>query len=163
MNNPLVKKLKEKGIFVQGDFVLRNGESSDYYCDIKKSLGDPKLLQHIVRALLPLVPSQTTCIAGSGYGGITLASLVAYKKKLPLALVRDKIKDHGTKKVIDGYVPNKKDIVCIIDDVFTTGSSIKDTKEKLIPLQVKFTKPLVVLNRSKSKSIICVTEEKDFL
>ncbi|MCF7831589.1 MAG: hypothetical protein K9M36_01725 [Candidatus Pacebacteria bacterium] len=163
MNNSLVKKLKEKGIFVQGDFVLRNGESSNYYCDIKKSLGDPKLLQHIVRALLPLVPSQATCIAGSGYGGITLTSLVAYKKKLPLVLVRDKVKDHGTKKVIDGYIPNKKDIVCIIDDVFTTGSSIKDTKEKLFPLGVKFTKPVVVLNRSKSKSIICVIEEKDFL
>jgi len=161
MNNILIKKLQKKGIFVQGDFTLRNGESSDYYCDIKKALGDPELLQYIVTALLLLIPQNTTCIAGSGYGGITLASLVAYKKKLPLILVREKIKDHGTKKVIDGYIPNKKDTICIIDDVFTTGSSIRDTKEKLSITRARYTKSIVVLNRSKDKSVLSVIIDAD--
>jgi orotate phosphoribosyltransferase len=153
--------LQDQGVLVYGDFILRNGESSNYYCDIKQALGNPKIVKKMIDALLPLIPQKATCIAGSGYGGISLASLIAYKKKLPLVLVRDKVKDHGTKKIIDGYVPNKKDIVCIIDDVFTTGSSIADTKEKLRPLGVVFTKPVVVLNRSKSKSVVFLISDKD--
>ena len=81
--------------------------------------------------------------------------------KLPLVLVRDKVKDHGTKKIIDGYIPNRSDVVCIVDDVFTTGSSIKDTKEKLMPLKVKFTKPVVVLNRSKKSTVISILTKKN--
>jgi len=87
--------------------------------------------------------------------------LVAYKKKLPLILVREKIKDHGTKKVIDGYIPNKKDTICIIDDVFTTGSSIRDTKEKLSITRARYTKSIVVLNRSKDKSVLSVIIDAD--
>ena len=157
----LITLLKQNNILTYGDFTLRSGEQSSYYCDIKQALGNPKILKLIIAELIKLVPTNTTCIAGSGYGGITLASLVAHKLGLPLSLVRDKVKDHGTKKLIDGYIPNKKDVVCIIDDVFTTGSSIIDTREKLVITNTKFTKPLVVLNRSKSKDVVSILSEKD--
>lgn len=163
MNKPLVKLLKDKNILKYGNFTLRSGDTSAYYCDIKEAFGYPELLNKITNELLKLVPKNTTCIAGSGYGGITLASLVAYKMKLPLVLVRDRIKDHGTKKSIDGYIPNKNDIICIIDDVFTTGGSINDTKEKLLSLKVKFTKPIVVLNRSKKSNVMSILSDKDLM
>ena len=159
----LIALLKKENILKYGNFTLRSGAKSTYYCDIKEGLGSPQLLKEIVNNLVLLVPDNTTCIAGSGYGGITLASVVAYKKNLPLILVRDKVKDHGTKKVIDGYVPTKKDYVCIIDDVYTTGSSIEDTKEKLKVTKCKLTKPVVVLNRSKKSSVISVLTDKDLI
>ena len=159
----LINLLKQNNILTYGDFTLRSGEQSSYYCDIKQALGNPKVLKLIIAELIKLVPMKTTCIAGSGYGGITLASLVAHKLGLPLSLVRDKVKDHGTKKLIDGYIPNKKDFVCIIDDVFTTGSSIADTREKLVITNTKFTKPLVVLNRSNNKQIISVLRDRDLM
>ncbi len=161
MNRHLIKLLKDKNILKSGNFILRSGKQSDYYCDIKEALGYPEVLNMLVTELIKLVPTNATCIAGCGYGGITLASLVAYKKKIPLVLVRDKIKNHGTKKIIDGYTPNKKDVVCIIDDVFTTGSSIKDTKEKLAYLKSKFTKPVVVLNRSRKSVVISILTDKN--
>ena len=80
---------------------------------------------------------------------------------MPLILVRDKIKNHGTKKSIDGYIPNRKDVICIIDDVFTTGSSITKVKEKLALFGVKFTKSIVVLNRSNKSNVISVLSDKD--
>ena len=161
--NNLIKLLKKEKILKYGNFTLRSGITSTYYCDIKQAFGNIKLLEKITVLLLPLIPEKTTCIAGSGYGGITLASLVAYKKKLPLVLVRDKVKNHGTKNNINGYIPNKKDYACIIDDVFTTGSSITDTKEKLKSLNCKFVKPVVVLNRSKRHSVVSVLSDKDLL
>ncbi len=157
----LVKELKKKNILKLGDFTLRSGIKSNYYCDIKETFGDPKLLSSIVDQLVKIVPKNATCIAGSGYGGITLASLVSNKLKLPLVLVRDKIKVHGTKKTVDGYVPTKKDFVCIVDDVFTTGSSIKETKEKLVTTKAKFTKAIVVLDRSNLNRVLSLVKDRD--
>lgn len=157
----LLKLLIQKNILKYGDFRLRSGIKSDYYCDIKEAIGDPDILKELVKEIVKIVPRDCTCIAGSGYGGITLASLVAYKLNLPLTLVRDKVKDHGTKKIIDGYVPNKNDLVCIIDDVFTTGSSLSDTKKKLLSTKVKFAKSIVVLNRSKKNDVISLITDRD--
>ena len=89
MKSKLEELLKKKNVLKFGEFTLRSGEVSNYYCDIKEALGDPKLLKMIVGELVKLVPKGATCIAGSGYGGITLASLVAFKLGLPLTLVRD--------------------------------------------------------------------------
>ncbi len=161
MEKSLRDTLKEKNILKYGNFTLRSGINSHYYCDIKEAFGYPEVLSKITDSLLKLIPKNSTCIAGAGYGGITIATLVAYKKNLPLVLVRDKVKSHGTKKVIDGYVPNKKDIVCIVDDVYTTGNSIKDTKDKLSSLKVKFTKPVVVLNRSNKNVVASLLKDKE--
>ena len=161
MKKDLVTLLKEKEIFKRGKFTLRSGKTSDYYIDLREAIGDMEILKKIINKLVLLIPQKTTCIAGSGYGGIALASLVAFKKKLPLTLVRDKVKNHGTKNVIEGYIPTSNDAVCIIDDVFTTGSSVSDSKKKLSFTKTKFTKPVVVLNRSKSKSVLSLLSEKD--
>ena len=163
MPQPLIKLLLKQNILKYGDFTLRSGIKSNYYCDIKEALGHPKILNLIRNELVKRVPKNSTCIAGSGYGGITLASLVAHTLKLPLVLVRDKVKDHGTKKLIDGYIPTNKDVVCIIDDVYTTGSSITDTIEKLSPLKVRLAKPVVVLNRSKDREVISIITDKDLI
>lgn len=163
MKKHLVDLLKQEKFIKHGKFTLRNGEVSDHYCDIKQILGSPKILNILVKELVKKIPKEVTCIAGSGYGGIVLATLVSYKKKIPIVLVRDKVKNHGTKKLIDGYIPGKKDITCIVDDVFTTGSSISDTQKKLRKTGTKFTKPIVVLNRSKNKSIICLITEGDLI
>ena len=163
MKKQLIKKLKNKNILKYGNFKLRSGKESSYYCDIKEAIGNHAILKKITTGLVKVVPKETTCIAGSGYGGITLASLVSYKLKLPLVLVRDKVKDHGTKKIIDGYLPQKLDTVCIIDDVFTTGSSIQETKEKLKITKCKFTKSIVVLDRSNKNSVLSLINEKDII
>ena len=163
MKNSLAVLLKNKGILKKGKFILRSGIISSYYCDIKDALGDVEILEKLVKGLAALVPEKATCIAGAGCGGIALASLVAYKKKLPLILIRDKAKKYGTKKLIEGYVPHKQDFVCIVDDVFTTGSSIDEVKQKLSYTNAKFTKPVVVLNRSEQKSIVSLLSDKDLI
>lgn len=162
MKNTFLRKvLQKENILKHGDFILRSGIRSSYYCDIKEALGKPKILNRIIDGAIALIPKATTCIAASGYGGITLASIIAHRKKLPIVLVRDKVKNHGTKKIIDGYVPTKNDFVCIVDDVFTTESSIKYTKQKLVFLKCKFVTPVVVLNRSTKKSVVSILSDKD--
>lgn len=159
----LVGSLRKHEIVVFGSFTLRSGMQSSYYCDIKRALGIPSVLRQMVRGLVAAVPERATCIAGSGYGGITLASLVAFAKRLPLVLVRDVVKDHGTKRRIDGYVPTKADRVCIIDDVYTTGSSIAQTKQGLAETGAACTMPVVVLQRGVVKGVIALLVDRDIL
>ena len=73
----LIKYLKNKNVLKFGEFTLRSGIKTHYYCDIKAALGDPELLDLFTKELIKLVPKNATCIAGSGYGGITLASLIS--------------------------------------------------------------------------------------
>ena len=161
MKFKLIKLLEEEGILKYGNFTLRSGLTSNYYCDIKLALGNPKLLKLLSAELVKIVPKNVTAIAGSGYGGISLATLVAYNLSLPLTLVRDVEKVYGTKKTIDGYVPTKNDLVCIVDDVFTTGSSIKTSKSNLKSTKCKFAKPLVVINRTNKKMVLSLMHTSD--
>lgn len=135
----LISELRKLRVIKRGKFVLKSGKTSDYYIDMKKAFGSPKAFGLITNELCKIVDRQATCIAGSGHGGLPLATAVSIKLRLPLVLIRDSIKKHGTKKMIDGYIPNKKDQVAIIDDVFTTGTCIlniagilKETKAQIV-------------------------------
>jgi len=127
----LLSKLRKAEIIVRKPVTLRGGDVSDYYVDIKKAYGDPKLLAEVAGEIADNLNPVTTCLAVSGYGGIPLGVAVSQLTNLPLSLVRRGEKDHGKGGVIDGYVPNKKDVVSILDDVFTVGTSLKQTIESL--------------------------------
>lgn len=162
----LVDLFKKAKIIKFGSYTLTSGIQSHYYCDVKEVLGDSVLLRKVISELVKIIPKQATCIAGMGYGGISLASLVAFNLKLPIVMVRDKPREHGTKKTIDGYITRNKVVVCVVDDVFTTGSSIRNIKSKLLHTKTKFTKSVVVLNRSNfanTKEVVSLITDKDIV
>lgn len=119
--------LQKADILSHDRVVLRAGEVSSLYFNIKKAYGDPKLLKQIARTMILNLDVQTTCIAASGYGGLPLGVETSRLTGLPLAMVRDSKKDHGTQQMIDGFVPSQRDRVSILDDVYTTGSSLLQT------------------------------------
>lgn len=124
--NKIVDKLKNIGVFIKGSFVLHSGNMTSYYIDIKKSYGEPKLFGELADLLIKKISKNATCVASTGHGGIPLASIVSVKSGLPLVLIRETERDHGTMSTIEGYIPTSKDSVAIIDDVYTTGSSARE-------------------------------------
>jgi orotate phosphoribosyltransferase len=131
MSKTLVEKLKSANVIQRGRVKLRSGKTSSFYIDIKKAYGNPELMNQIADELWAKIDKQATCLAAAGYGGIPLAAVISSKYDIPVALVRDKVKTHGIESIINGYVPTAKDKVAIVDDVLTTGSSLKDTIENL--------------------------------
>ena len=129
MKENLLKALKEGGFVLgtaePGSFNLKNAGSSGIYADIKEAYGNPGLRDMICREMHLLLPWNTTCLAGSGVGGITLASAIATMHHKHLTILRDEPKRYGTNKIIEGYVPGGKDYVAIVDDVMSTGESLK--------------------------------------
>lgn len=127
----LVNRLRQAEILSYEPVTLRSGETSDFYADIKKAYGNPELLAAMAKATVDNLNPQTTCIAAAGYGGIPLGVAVSQISGLPLTLVRDSEKNHGRGGLIDGYVPQSHDIISIVDDVFTSGGSLRQTMANL--------------------------------
>ena len=147
MNN-LVSRVKATGL-LQGDFTLRSGRKAKYYLDVKKSFGDPRLLNDLADSLYELMRElKPTCVVAYGFGGQPIADVMASRHvELKLTRIRDSLKNYGTGRQIEGYEPNSFDRVIIPDDVFTTGSSLKDATKIIQPTGAQIVSYGVIVNR----------------
>lgn len=144
----LADALRKAGIVRHRRVRLSSGRTADFYVDLKAAYGRPSLLARMARELAALVPASATCIASGGYGGIPLATAVALRLKLPLTLVRPKPKAHGTAQALEGHIPTREDRVVLVDDVYTTGGSLRAMEAALRPTGARVALRLVVVNRS---------------
>ena len=149
----LERQLRDGGFIRRGDFILKSGRRSSWYFDIKGVLAEPDLFARLVRHMARMVDRRATCVAASGYGGIPLATAVAAKLRLPLALVREERKEHGRMERIAGYVPDARDRVAIIDDVYSAGTSIRCTKKGLSETKAFIIGCYVAVDRSGERSV----------
>lgn len=129
MHPSVIKKLQKlENIFISEGNSSQN--VSDLYADIKMAFGYPAQRNEIIENFLREIPDEATCIAASGYGGVPAASILSYLDSKKLSMLRDKPKGHGSPVFFDGHVPGENDKLLIIDDVFTTGGSLRKIIEK---------------------------------
>jgi orotate phosphoribosyltransferase len=123
--------IREKS-FAEGDFTLVSGRKSKYYLDMKPTLFSPEGATAVAELVLnELEDTRVDYIGGLAVGAIPLASAVAilserYECPLPGFFVRSAVKDHGTKKLIEGLAAGETlagKRVVIVDDVTTQGTS----------------------------------------
>lgn len=143
-------KLRDHNVIIYEPVTLRGGEASHYYADIKKAYGDPELLAELAHATAENLDGQTTCLAAAGYGGLPLGAVVSQISGLPLAMVRDVEKNHGKQGLIEGHVPNAEDVVSVLDDVFTSGSSLSHTISTLEATGARIAGCHVILARGRA-------------
>jgi orotate phosphoribosyltransferase len=164
MKNDLVRKLKQLDVIYREQVELKHAGISDFYIDIKKAYGYPDVLNSICGCLWEQIDRRTTCIATAGYGGLSPATVLSTRYNLKLALVRDQPKKHGKGGWIDGHIPTKEDKVSIVDDVFTTGGSLRKIIEVLKPTEAEILGCYVVVKRGEGNlgvplSHLFVTED----
>ena len=120
--------IKEKSFF-KGSFTLVSGRVTDYYLDMKPTMFDPegaRLLADLV--LMHLEDTGVESIGGLEMGAVPLISAVAMMsgmigRPIPGFFVRKNVKDHGTKRLVEGTAAIAGKRVAILDDVTTTGAS----------------------------------------
>jgi orotate phosphoribosyltransferase len=106
---------------------LKNLGHSDHYVDVKEAMGCPAKLNLIADAMYLLLPSEITCVVGNGYGG-SYVPVLASRHNLNFCMIRDKPKNHGRiKGHLEHYIPIANDKVAILDDVLSSGGSLKET------------------------------------
>ncbi len=140
----LKKMLEECGAVKYGDFTLTSGKKSDYYVDIKLASTKPNILKEIATAMSPYIYGDV--IAGMELGAVPIAAAVSMETGKPFVMIRKRTKSHGTRSRIEGeFKPN--DIVNVVEDVITSGSSSVETVRVLRDQGAIVNSVLVVVDR----------------
>jgi orotate phosphoribosyltransferase len=125
-NEHLIKLLKENEVIKFGKFTLSSGRESDYYVDMKRAITNPFILEEAAEMVAESIgENKIDKIAGPALGAIPLVTAVSIKTGIPMLMIRKSKKDYGTSQLIEGDL-NEGDRVVVLEDVTTTGNSLKD-------------------------------------
>ena len=143
--------LKERA-FRRGRIVLASGRESDFYFDMKPAMLDPDGVALMVELILQEIQEiDADCVGGLDMGAVPLIAPVAmrspdFERRLPGFFVRKAVKDHGTKKCVDGADIAGKTVI-ILEDVTTTGGSAMDAVKAVKEAGAKVALVLAILDR----------------
>ncbi|GFN39270.1 MAG: orotate phosphoribosyltransferase [Thaumarchaeota archaeon] len=143
--------LHQNGAIKFGDFTLTSGKKSSYYIDLRIVPSFPHQFRKMIKSLQNLVSENIgfdnfDCLASVPTSGLVIASALALEIVKPLIYVRNKPKEHGTGKAIEGKL--RKDMrVVLVDDVATTGISLVNTIKTLREAGAIVTDACVIINR----------------
>lgn len=160
----LVHLLKKHDIIRYGNYILKSGQNSSIYFDFRSVYSHPNLLREITSFIVDNIeeflrkefPHCFPMIAGVPLGAIPIATSVGIDMKLPVLLIRESQKTYGLQNIIEGKIVSK-DII-LIEDVVTTGASVKNTLDVLKKAGLHVRLLIVILSRN-DKSVLWLQEE----
>lgn len=132
----LIKKLIDHGIVQFGNYKLKSGIDSQIYIDLRKSISFPEIHKEICQEYSKKIQDITNTntsnkkICGTPYGAISYTSYISINDNIPMLFLRKEQKQYGTKKQIEGNF-NKGDHVILIEDIVTSGHSVRWAADQL--------------------------------
>lgn len=124
--SPLAQQIADVAL-LRGTFTLRSGKTSSYYLDKYLFSTRPELLKQLaprfaakVRAIEAATHTKVVRLAGAELGGIPLVTVTSLETGLPCVFVRNKKKDYGTAKQLEGVI-SPGDAMVLVEDVATTA------------------------------------------
>ena len=127
LENQLLQLLRERS-FKLGTFRLASGDVSNYYIDGKMT----EVYSRGAYLIGEILYERTRDLNVQALGGLevgaiplTTAAVISYHhhgRAMEGFWVRDKVKDHGTQKLIEGKL-QEGDRVALVEDVITRGTS----------------------------------------
>ncbi len=148
--------LHEKGAIKFGDFTLTSGKKSSYYIDLRIVPSFPHQFRKMVKRLQSNI-SEKIGLENFDYlvsvptSGLVIASALAIETVKPLIYVRNKPKDYGTSKSIEGSFEQGKKAL-MIDDVATTGGSVVNAIKSLKEAGIVISDAFIIINRMEGAS-----------
>ena len=155
--------LHQNDIIKFGDFTLASGKKSSYYIDLRLVASFPHIFRKMIKNLQKLVSEKTgldnfDSLVSVPTGGLVIGSALAIETVKPLIYVRDKPKDYGTTKSIEGKISSGMKVV-LIDDVITTGNSVINGIKQLKDAGLSISDVYVIINRLEGASNALKLEE----
>ena len=139
-----------------GNFKLKSGKTSTYYVDLRNTYSHHSIFSKIINefnnAMQDLVfkninyEHKRLHVLGIPYGAIPYASVLAYNTKSSLLVIRKEPKAHGLGNMIEGDY-EKGDNIVIIEDVITSGQSIKQNIDTITEQGLVVSDIFVILDR----------------
>ncbi|MFN2519463.1 MAG: orotate phosphoribosyltransferase [Candidatus Limnocylindria bacterium] len=143
---------RESGALTDGHFTLSSGAHSPRYLEKFQVLQWPARTERLCAAIAAAVrPLGVRTVAGPTTGGIILAHEVA--RQMGLRAVYAERADDGRGRVFRrGFHLEREEAVLVVDDILTTGGSVKETIEAVRAEGARVTGAAVLVDRSGSES-----------
>jgi len=134
-----------------GLFKLTSGKVSPYYIDLRIVPSFPDTFRQICDFYDEAITTQLGLknfdrIAGVPIAGIPFASQIAYNLKKPFLYVRKGVRLHGRQRRVEGILVSG-DRVLLVDDLVTTGLTLKKAAEAVTAEGGIVTKAVALLDR----------------
>ena len=141
-------KIGAVGFVPDNPITFKSGIISPVYIDNRKLPSHPEEWKVIIEAFAKIIKKEkikAEIVAGVEAAGIPHSSALGFFTKIPSVFVRKELKDHGTKKMVEGgSVLNKH--VLLIEDLVTTGRSSLDAVENIRKAGGKISNCLVIVS-----------------
>lgn len=134
-----------------GVFKLSSGKASPYYVDLRVIPSFPDAFREICESYALYIASENGVknfdrIAAIPLAGIPFASQIAYNLKKPFLYVRKGVRLHGRERRVEGLLVSG-DKVLLIDDLLTTGLTLKKAADAVRAEGGVVTEAVVFLDR----------------
>lgn len=141
--------LKDENAILEGHFLLTSGRHSDKYIEKIRIIQNPHVAMKLCQRLAArLVDMDFDAVVGPAYGGIALAFGVAYLLGKPFIFTQ---RVDQQMSIRSGFQLDGIKKVALIEDIMTTGSSIREVVQCLENKGIKTTVIAAVVDRSGQK------------
>ncbi len=144
--NDIEEILKRYGVLKRGHFLLTSGLHSEYYFEKFRILEHPELVSLFANRIIEkFKDKKIDLVCGPTTGGVIIAFEVA--RQLGKRCI---ISEKGEKgRVIRrGFKIREGERVLVVDDVLTTGGSIRETLKSLSPFNPEIVGVAVLIDRT---------------
>ncbi|MCK4516563.1 MAG: orotate phosphoribosyltransferase, partial [Spirochaetaceae bacterium] len=147
-----ILRIEEIGALKYGDFVLKDGDTSPFYLDLRMLSAHPRLLAETAQLLAAMIEQdgvEYDVIVGIPYAGIPIATALSLEVTAPTACLRKELKRHGSGGLLVGPVePGARCLV--VDDLVTSGQSKLETAAALEAEGLQVSDIVVLVDRSRN-------------
>jgi orotate phosphoribosyltransferase len=135
MTSDVSRILNKIGALQFGAFKLTSGKMSPYYIDLRVVPSFPDVFHKICEYSTDFIKNnigekKIERVAGIPVAGMPFASMIAYSLEKPFLYIRKGVRRHGRQRRIEGILA-PGDRVLLIDDLITTGLSLKKAAKSI--------------------------------
>jgi orotate phosphoribosyltransferase len=151
-DNELLDLFRRLGVVSNGHFVLSSGRHSDEYWEKFRLLEWPRVTEQLCRAIATRCKERAIeAVAGPTTGGALLAQEVA--RQLDTRCLLAEPTSGGGRELRRGFILHPGERILIVDDVLTTGLSLRETLSAVDRYQPEVVGIEVLIDRSGGAAI----------
>jgi orotate phosphoribosyltransferase len=151
-NSELLDMFQQLGVVSNGHFVLSSGRHSNEYWEKFRLLEWPRVTEQLCRQIASRYKqSGIEAVIGPTTGGALLAQEVA--RQLDTRCLLAEPAPDGGRELRRGFVMHTSERVLIVDDVLTTGLSLRETLSAIEQFQPEIVGIEVLIDRSGGDAI----------
>lgn len=148
-DSTLLDQLRQIGALKSGHFLLSSGRHAPEYLEKFDLLRDPRLTERVCRRFVDAMRDRRVdVVVGPTTGGILIAFEVARQLGVPAAYAERRSGAGAAREIRRGTTFRPGVRVLVVDDILTTGGSVRETLAALKPHEVEIVAIAVLVDRS---------------